>query len=135
MIIVADYTKDSKLLGQQYKRGVALEVISLAYVPIMNKIEKELGGTIRLRMAVEKAGPCVTDNGNLILDWQFPTDRVIDWSATNAKLTGVPGIVETGLFIDMAHKAYFGQADGTVLERCHPDTKQAIENNKTNGAI
>lgn len=120
---MADYTKDSKLLAQQYKRGVAIEVIPLAYVPITNKIEEEFGGTIKLRMAVEKAGPCVTDNGNLIIDWQFPTDKVIDWSATNAKLIGIPGVVETGLFIDMAHHAFFGQADGTVVERWNPNSK------------
>jgi ribose 5-phosphate isomerase len=31
------------------------------------------------------------------------------------KLVNVPGIVDSGLFINMASKAYIGQKDGTVL--------------------
>ena len=29
----------------------------------------------------------------------------------------VPGILETGLFVNMAQKVYFGQEDGTVKTR------------------
>lgn len=114
---MADYTKDSKQLGQQYRKGIPIEVVPLAYVPITNKIQAQFGGNVRLRMAVAKAGPCVTDNGNFILDWDFPVDTIHDWAAVNAQIIGIPGVIETGLFIGMADKAYFGQADGEVIER------------------
>lgn len=114
---MADYTKDSKILGQQYKKGVPIEVIPLAYVPIMKRIQNQFGGKIQLRMAIAKAGPCVTDNGNFILDWHFSTEQTLDWEAINAQIIGIPGVVETGLFIRMANRAYFGQTDGNVIER------------------
>lgn len=72
---------------------------------------------MNLRMAVSKAGPCVTDNGNFILDWHF-TNKDVDWSIVNREILMIPGVVETGLFVNMATKVYFGLADGTVKERC-----------------
>lgn len=68
-------------------------------------------------MAVAKAGPCITDNGNFILDWQF-ANKDADWSVVNREILLMPGVVETGLFVKMATKAYFGMTDGTVKERC-----------------
>lgn len=117
MIIVADYTKDSKFLGEQYKKGIPIEVVPLAYLPIKQKIEKHFGGELKLRMAVAKAGPCVTDNGNFILDWNFDQNKYIDWNEVNTKIISIPGVVETGLFVDMAKHAYFGLSDGTIQER------------------
>ncbi|XP_058799433.1 ribose-5-phosphate isomerase isoform X2 [Phymastichus coffea] len=113
LIIIADYTKNSKNLGEQYKKGLPLEVLPMAYVPVMNKIENNFGGRIKLRMAVAKAGPVVTDNGNFILDWHFP-DKIIDWPMVNQQLLSIPGLIETGLFVKMAKKAYFGMQDGSV---------------------
>jgi len=43
--------------------------------------------------------------------------QVTDAAGTHAALKAIPGIVETGLFPDMATKAYFGQADGSVTQR------------------
>lgn len=119
MVVIADYTKNSKELGDNYKRGVPLEVVPMAYVPIGQRIESTLGGSVILRMAVAKAGPCVTDNGNFILDWQFPKDGslALDWERINAQLKLIPGLVETGLFVNMASKVYFGMADGQIKVR------------------
>lgn len=115
-VVIADYTKNSKLLGDQYKKGIPIEVAPIAYIPVKQKIENKYGGNIELRMAVAKAGPIVTDNGNFILDWKnFKQD--IDWNAINMEILQIPGVIETGLFIDMAEKAYFGLADGTIKEQ------------------
>ncbi|XP_014236257.1 ribose-5-phosphate isomerase [Trichogramma pretiosum] len=116
LVIVADYTKNSKKLGEQYKKGVPIEVVPMAYVPVMKKIENHFGGSVTLRMAMKKAGPVVTDNGNFILDWQFP-DKNIDWPAVNQQLLLIPGLIETGLFINMAKKVFFGMLDGSVKEQ------------------
>uniref|UniRef100_A0A182Q157 ribose-5-phosphate isomerase n=1 Tax=Anopheles farauti TaxID=69004 RepID=A0A182Q157_9DIPT len=117
MVVIADYTKDSIKLGQQYRKGIPIEVAPMAYVPIRNKIETQFGGSLKLRMAVAKAGPVVTDNGNFILDWSFVDEKEYDWDAVNRAIMMIPGVVDTGLFVGMATKAYFGQKDGTVTER------------------
>ncbi|XP_066603839.1 ribose-5-phosphate isomerase isoform X2 [Prorops nasuta] len=114
LIIIADYTKNSTKLGEQYKNGIPIEVLPLAYVPIQRKIENKFGGSLKIRMGVAKAGPVVTDNGNFILDWKFPDD-ISDWSKINTELSLIPGVLETGLFINMAKKVYFAMADGTVI--------------------
>ncbi|VEN34834.1 unnamed protein product [Callosobruchus maculatus] len=116
LIIIADYTKDSQKLGDQYKKGIPIEVVPIAYVPISNKIKERFGGSLELRMAVKKAGPVVTDNGNFVLDWtNFNQDS--DWEKVNSELLHIPGLVETGLFIKMASKAYFGLKDGSVKQK------------------
>lgn len=85
----------------------------LAYVPIKKHLEQLYKGDVILRMAVNKAGPVVTDNGNFILDWKN-FDQNLDWNKVNLDLIQWPGVIETGLFIKMAKKAYFGMQDGSV---------------------
>jgi len=58
----------------------------------------------------------VTDNGNFILDWQFP-ENLTDWNKINMEISLIPGVIETGLFINMAEKVFFGMLDGTVKEQ------------------
>ena len=45
--------------------------IFINYRPLQLAIENQFGGKASLRMAKAKAGPVVTDNGNLLLDWTF----------------------------------------------------------------
>ncbi|GAM25339.1 hypothetical protein SAMD00019534_085140, partial [Acytostelium subglobosum LB1] len=114
MVVVADYTKDSEHFGQQWKKGIPIEVVPMAYVPVMKKLATMSLRPV-LRMAVNKAGPVVSDNGNFIIDAQFDTLNDVPAIATQIKM--IPGVVETGLFVNVACRAYFGQADGTVKER------------------
>jgi len=111
LVIIADYTKKSIYLGENWKKGVPIEIIPLAYVPIMKRLEK-LGGSPVLRMAQAKVGPIVSDNGNFIIDVDF--GKIENPSELNMKLLKIPGVVDTGLFVSMASKAYVGQKDGTV---------------------
>ena len=113
VIILADFNKDSKVLGEKWKKGIPIEVIPGAYVPIMKKIE-DMKGTPTLRMGVNKAGPVITDNGNLIIDADFGLIK----SPLNLELEliRIPGVVETGLFIDIADACYIGMEDGSVKE-------------------
>lgn len=117
-IVIADFRKDSKNLGDQWHRGIPIEVIPMAYVPVSRTVTQKFGGVIELRMAVNKAGPVVTDNGNFILDWKF--DRVHKWSEVNTAIKMIPGVVDTGLFINMAERVYFGMQDGSVNMREKP---------------
>jgi ribose 5-phosphate isomerase A len=113
LIIVADFTKDSKVLGEKWKKGVPLEVIPSAYVPIKKKIT-EMKGKPTLRMGVNKAGPVITDNGNFIIDADF--GHIKNPHNLESELQKIPGIVETGLFINMALACYIGMEDGSVKE-------------------
>jgi ribose 5-phosphate isomerase A len=111
--IIADERKNQRVLGSTWKKGIPVEVLQMAYVPIMKRIEK-MGGKPTLRMAVAKVGPCVTDNGNFILDCDF--GEIKDPKNLNINLSMIPGVVETGLFVEMAKMAFFGKADGSVTK-------------------
>ena len=50
-------------------------------------------------MAKAKAGPLITDNGNFILDVDFGVIK--NPSELNQKILQIPGVVDTGLFINM----------------------------------
>ena len=112
LIIIADFRKKSELLGEKWKKGVPVEVIPMSYVPLMKKLEG-LGGSPKLRMAQAKVGPLVTDNGNFIIDVDFGT--INNPKELNTKVLNIPGVVDTGLFIDMTSKAYIGTSEGDVV--------------------
>ncbi|XP_038071329.1 ribose-5-phosphate isomerase-like [Patiria miniata] len=117
LVVIADYRKKSSHLGEHWDRGVPIEVIPLAYRPIMNTLALQLGGEAVLRMAKSKAGPVVTDNGNFILDWKFKAVPE-SWEAVNQQIKMIPGVVETGLFIKMTRQVYFGMEDGSIQSIC-----------------
>ena len=113
LIIIADFRKNSNKLGENWKKGVPIEVIPMAYFPIAKKLGKLSGGKPILRMAKAKMGPVITDNGNFIIDTDF---GIIDNpSVLNEKILFIPGVVDTGFFIGMTSKAYIGQKDGNVI--------------------
>jgi ribose 5-phosphate isomerase A len=116
LVIIADYRKKAQTLGQAWKKGVPVEVIPLGYVPVMKKLAA-MGGKAKLRMAVAKAGPVISDNGNFIIDVDFREIR--DPKTLDHQIKMLPGVVDTGFFIEMAERAYIGEEDGkvTILDR------------------
>eukprot|EP01121_Diplochlamys_sp_Union-15-3_P015632 TRINITY_DN5212_c0_g1_i3.p1 TRINITY_DN5212_c0_g1~~TRINITY_DN5212_c0_g1_i3.p1 ORF type:complete len:138 (-),score=28.94 TRINITY_DN5212_c0_g1_i3:9-422(-) len=117
-IVIADYRKRSGFLGQQWKKGLPVEVVPSAFNPIKLYIEKKLKGIVVLRMAVAKAGPVVTDNGNFILDvnfdWPNMGNNTLLYDQLDSALLKIPGVVGTGFFLNIAKIAYLGRADGGV---------------------
>jgi len=65
-------------------------------------------------MAKMKAGPVVSDNANFIIDAPFPEDQMKEPAKLLKELKLITGVVEVGLFCNMAKAAYFGNQDGTV---------------------
>ena len=113
-IIVADDRKSTGVLGKGWKKGVPIEVVPNAYNKILNELSK-IGGNPTVRPGTPaKAGPVITDNGNFIIDCDFGEIPVADVKDLNSKIKAMVGVVETGLFVNMAQKAYIGNADGTV---------------------
>ena len=58
----------------------------------------------------------VTDNGNHIYDCRFP-DGIAEAPELDTNVLAIPGVVESGLFIDLAHVLVIGEEDGTVEVR------------------
>ncbi len=118
-IIIADDRKQASYLGDKsrpWKNGVPIEVLPLAYVPVIKRIQ-ELGAVstkLRLAQPEDKAGPVVTDNGNFLLDVQFNWSPSLDLAALDTALHAIPGVIETGFFLNMAMEVYMGSADGKV---------------------
>ncbi len=60
-----------------------------------------------------------TDNGNSILDCRFP-HGIADAAALEREIARIPGVVESGLFIGLAHSLVIGRDDGSVEVRHKP---------------
>ncbi len=108
LIIVVDESKKVKVLGEN-NHPVPLEVLPFAVPLVMRKI-KNFGGKSILRESAGKVGPVVTDNGNFILDAHF--GLIENPKELELKLKVVPGVVEHGLFIEMANIVYVGKSTG-----------------------
>ncbi|KAF8132420.1 ribose-5-phosphate isomerase [Boletus edulis] len=136
-IIVADYRKNSEYLGKnvrslspdlfptnnpffppltiQFVHGVPIEVVPFAYAKVLQNLRSVLGSpNASLRMAKAKAGPVVTDNANFVIDAPFSRDLIKDPSSLLTKIKLLTGVVEVGLFCNIAQAAYFGNQDGSV---------------------
>jgi ribose 5-phosphate isomerase A len=107
-VIVADESKVVPHLGTKFP--VPVEIHALARVSLMRSCQK-LGAVPVLRYGKGKAGPVVTDNGNLILDLTFA--RPVDCAEMAVQLKTLTGVIEVGLFPHRASAAYIGKADGT----------------------
>jgi len=108
LVIVADERKKVKFLGEN-NQPVPIEVVPFATPIVMHKI-REMGGKPFLRESNKKVGPVITDNGNIIVDVNF--GLVHEPAELNHKLKGIPGVVETGLFVKMADLIYLGKRAG-----------------------
>jgi len=116
-VVVADYRKNSKVLGTTYVRGVPIEVSPAAYAPLLARVRAMGSPDAVLRMAKAKAGPVVTDNGNFVIDAPFGPAVLADPKQLLVQLKMLTGVVEVGLFCGMAKAAYFGNQDGSVTVR------------------
>lgn len=98
-VIVADSSKAVDSLGIKFPLPV--EIIPEARVSIIRRLE-ELGAKPVLREGVRKAGPVITDNGNLILDclWQADKNGKTPFSPAEmeGRINGITGVVENGFF-------------------------------------
>ena len=65
-VVIADYRKQSERLGEAWDY-VPIEVVPMAYKPVMNKIETQMGGSVKLRMAKTKVCPLLLNIVKVIL--------------------------------------------------------------------
>ncbi|WP_242223345.1 ribose-5-phosphate isomerase RpiA [Shinella zoogloeoides] len=103
MIVIADETKVVDTLGA-FKLPIEVNPFGLVATRIaIGKVAARLGlsGEIALRMS--GADTFMTDGGHYILDASF--GRIPDADALASNLNDIPGVVEHGLFINMASLA------------------------------
>lgn len=103
-IVVVDSSKLVDRLGSSFP--VPVEVIPMAITPVMQAIEK-LGGKPELRMGVKKAGPVITDQGNMVIDVKF--DAIDQPAELEKTLNNIPGVLENGLFINVTDLVLVGE--------------------------
>jgi ribose 5-phosphate isomerase A len=116
MIVIADDTKKVDTLG---KFPLPIEIVPFGVKSTAMKIEHAsrwagCEGPLALRLRDDEL--FVTDNGNVIIDCSF--GQIPDAQKLASALSTIPGLVDHGLFIDMAGLAILGGPDGIeILER------------------
>jgi ribose 5-phosphate isomerase A len=115
-VVVAEAPKKVDRLGETFRLPV--EVVRFAWQDTRRRVsavlpDPELRGTEGSDpLGTEGSDPFVTDEGHYILDAPIP--RESDPHALATALKAIPGVVEHGLFLDMASAALLGREDGTV---------------------
>ena len=114
-VVIADAAKSVKTLGQF---PLPIEVVAFGHKTTALRIcdvlvEAEIGVAPRLR--VKDGQPVRTDGGNLIYD--AACGRIEEPAALALALKSVTGVVDHGLFLDLADQALIGTPHGvTTIE-------------------
>ncbi len=104
-VVVVDSTKLVEHLNLSFKLPV--EVLPSAWTHVQKRIQF-LEGASSLRMATKKAGPVVTDQGNLVLDVTFK-GGIKDPENLEQQINNIPGVLENGLFVNIADEVLVGK--------------------------
>lgn len=107
-IVIIDETKLVQQLG---KFPLPVEVIPFGW----KHTEKLIAATgCKPVLRLKNEAPFITDNGNYILDCHY--DAIQDAPALHQQLNDMPGVVENGLFINLAERLVIGYNDGQSRE-------------------
>ena len=109
-VVVVDSTKLVDRLNMGFLLPV--EVLPGAWRQIQQQLSA-MGGTAELRMANRKAGPIVTDQGNLVLDVRFD-GGIADPVDLERSVNNIPGVLENGLFVNLADEVLVGEVNNGV---------------------
>lgn len=116
MVVIADPSKDVAMLGAF---PLPVEVTPFGYTITAKKVHDALVASgierprIELRKSPQSPELLVTDGGNHILDCHC--GKIPDPARTAAYLSGVPGVVEHGLFIGLARTVIIGTETGANI--------------------
>ncbi|QNJ19033.1 ribose 5-phosphate isomerase A [Synechococcus sp. A18-25c] len=109
-IVVVDSTKLVDRLNLGFLLPV--EVLPGAWRQVQQQLTG-MDGAAELRMAQRKAGPVVTDQGNLVLDVRF-NGGIADPVALEREINNIPGVLENGLFVNIADDVLVGEVSDGV---------------------
>lgn len=117
MIVIADESKVVETLGA-FPLPIEVNPFGLVSTRIqIEKVASQLGlsGALNLRQSGDKT--FVTDGGHFIIDASF--GRIPDAEALSIGLNSIPGVVEHGLFINMATLAIIAGPAGARTLRAN----------------
>lgn len=109
MAVIADDTKLVEHLGT--KQSVPVEVVPFGWEATERRL-KQLGASPVLRPGADKK-PFVTDGGHYIIDCTF--GQISNPKELAHYLDHVVGVVEHGLFLDLAWQVFVGGRDGVRI--------------------
>ncbi len=111
MVAVVD---DGKLVETLGRFPLPIEVIRFGWRSTGRELQKLFDRfghhDVPMTLRGGEADPLVTDSGHYILDWQL--DRITDPDRLAPLFNEIPGVVEHGLFVGIAHEMVIGHADG-----------------------
>jgi ribose 5-phosphate isomerase A len=108
-IVVVDHTKRVAVLG--HPMPLPIEVIPFGWGSTVRRLEA-LGGRAVLRQ--EEGHPYRTEAGHYIVDLHL--DRIDDPAGLEQCLHGIPGVVETGLFVHRTDLLIVGTPNGVEVK-------------------
>ncbi|NTX99571.1 ribose 5-phosphate isomerase A [Deinococcus sp. JMULE3] len=106
-IVIADHTKLVEHIGE--KSALPIEIARFGFLSTIERLRAILPAG---RLRQPGAQPYVTDNGNYIFDAQIPAGT--DIAALERQLKGTLGVVDTGLFLGMAERAFVAAPNGVT---------------------
>lgn len=112
MLVIADQSKLVKILGAF---PLPIEVNPFGLGATERAIEKaavRLGLSGRLHLRSAEGHPFITDGGHYIIDASF--GRILEPEALSEELLAIPGVVEHGLFLNIAKRSVIAMNDGTI---------------------
>ena len=111
-VVVADESKVVSSHGTGF--ALPVEIIGEARVSVISAMEK-LGANCIIREGVKKAGPVITDNGNMILDCKWQNS--VNAFELEDKIDDIVGVVECGFFTKIKPIVFVAHSDGSVERR------------------
>lgn len=116
MIVIADEGKAVDVLGAF---PLPVEVVRFGFTLTQKRVTEALretgceGGEVALRTSGKSNEPVITDGGNYILDAKAV--RIPKPEALGAALKDIAGVVEHGLFLNLARVVILGKAKGAEV--------------------
>jgi ribose 5-phosphate isomerase A len=109
MVVIVDETKLVSKLGKQ---KLPVEIVPFAHKATIYQIN-QLGfsGTLRYQ---SNGKVFVTDNGNHLFDIEL-NPETLRLPEDHEQILQIPGVVETGFFLNLAGRIIIGFCDGTVV--------------------
>ena len=120
MIVVAD---ESKLVSQLGRFPLSVEVVPFGHRSTASRLAAAIAtigyGAAPIALRVTNGVAFATDSGNLIYDIAF--GAISDVPKLARTLSNIPGVVEHGLFVGLAHALVIARPAGVeVIERHEP---------------
>ncbi len=120
--IVVDKTKLVENLGE--KNPIPAEIIPFAKNYLLGKLEK-FGEKAEIRKSSDGEF-FFTDNGNYIIDTKISS--IANPEGIERELNQIPGIIENGIFTNVADKIFVGYEDGSKVLRSKDEFRKIFKN-------